>query len=351
MPRIRYLSTRSAVAGAALAVAAASGVTVAAVVGSPSSAAAACESGYVALTYDDGPTGSTGALLNALRSAGARATMFNMGRNVQQNQAQARAQTQAGMWVENHSYTHPHMTQLSAAQMTSELSQTQQAIQQATGTTPRLFRPPYGETNATLRSAASQLGLTEVIWTVDSQDWNGASTQQIVQAANSLQPGGVILMHDGYQTTINAVSQIVANLASRGLCPGMISPTTGRAVAPDGTTPGNPPTGGPMTPPPGGAGCDATFREIQRWGDRFNGEVTIRAGATAATNWTATVRLAGSQRVSTTWNGTFSTDSGGSVITVTPSGNGNLPAGGSTSFGFTVMANGNFSAPAVSCQF
>lgn len=197
-----------------------------------SAAPAACN-GYVGLTYDDGPNnGTTTQLLNALRSAGVRATFFNIGTKVQQNQALARSQTNAGMWVGNHSWTHPHLTQLSAAQMNSELSQTQQAIQQATGQTPRLFRPPYGETNATLRSVEAQLGLAEVLWTVDSRDWAGASTAQIVQAAGTLQSGGVILMHDGYQTTINAVPQIVANLTSRNLCAGMISPTTGRAVAP-----------------------------------------------------------------------------------------------------------------------
>ncbi|MEV3984653.1 polysaccharide deacetylase family protein [Nonomuraea sp. NPDC049758] len=56
------------------------------------------------------------------------------------------------MWIGNHSWTHPHLTQLGAAQIQSELPRTQQAIQQATGAAPRLFRPPYGETNATLRS-------------------------------------------------------------------------------------------------------------------------------------------------------------------------------------------------------
>jgi len=194
---------------------------------------AACESGYVALTYDDWPNGATTTpLLNALRSAGMRATFFNIGSKVAQNPALARSQVSAGMWVGNHTWSHPHLTQLPAAQISSELSRTQQAIQQATGQTPRLFRPPYGETNGTVRQAAAQLGLTEVLWTVDSQDWNGASTSQIVQAAARLQPGGVLLMHDGYQPTLNAVPGIAANLSSRGLCAGMISPATGRAVAP-----------------------------------------------------------------------------------------------------------------------
>jgi peptidoglycan/xylan/chitin deacetylase (PgdA/CDA1 family) len=197
--------------------------------------AAACSAGYVGLTYDDGPNGGTTTqLLNALRSSGVRATFFNVGTKVQQNPTLTRSQVNAGMWVGNHSWTHPHLTQMSAAQINSELSQTQQALRNATGQTPRLFRPPYGETNATVRSVEAQLGLTEVLWTVDSRDWAGASTSQIVQAANNLQPGGVILMHDGYQTTINAVPQIVANLNNRNLCAGMISPTTGRAVAPTG---------------------------------------------------------------------------------------------------------------------
>ncbi|SDE49660.1 polysaccharide deacetylase family protein [Glycomyces harbinensis] len=192
--------------------------------------------GYVALTYDDGPNpGTTSSLLNALTSNGLRATMFNTGQRVAANPALARAQVTAGMWVANHSYTHPHMTQMSSSQMAQEISSTQQAIQSATGVTPNLFRPPYGETNSTLKSVEAQYGLTEVIWSVDSQDWNGASTAQIVQAASTLQNGGVILMHDAYQNTINAIPQIKANLQSRGLCAGMISPSTGRAVAPDGS--------------------------------------------------------------------------------------------------------------------
>lgn len=207
-----------------------------AVAATPSPSYAQNCNGYVGLTFDDGPNpATTNSLLNALQSSGLRATMFNMGQNVAANPGLAQAQVNAGMWVANHSWSHPHMTQLSQSQMASQISRTQNAIQQATGVTPNLFRPPYGETNSTLRSVESQYGLTEVIWDVDSRDWNGASTAQIVQAARSLQNGGVILMHDNYQTTINAIPQIANDLAARGLCAGMISPSTGRAVAPDGS--------------------------------------------------------------------------------------------------------------------
>lgn len=208
-----------------------------------SAADANCPNGYVGLTFDDGPSGNTTNVLNALKQAGLRATMFNVGQSAQNNQSLVSAQVAAGMWIGNHSYTHPDMTTLSSSQMSSEITRTQQTIQSITGSSPKLFRPPYGATNATLKSVLSQNGLTEVLWNVDSQDWNGASTAQIVAAVNRMQNGDVILMHDQYQTTLQAIPQIAQNLKSRGLCSGMISSSTGRAIAPDGGTTNPPSTG------------------------------------------------------------------------------------------------------------
>ncbi|MGG4217911.1 polysaccharide deacetylase family protein [Paenibacillus jamilae] len=202
-----------------------------------SAADTSCANGYVGLTFDDGPNNSnTTKLLAALKQAGLRATMFNIGQNAQNNPSLVRDQAAAGMWVGNHSYTHSDMTTLNNSQMSSEITRTQQAIQSITGTAPQLFRPPYGATNATLKSIESQNNLTEVLWNVDSQDWNGATTAQIVAAAGRLQNGDVILMHDQYQTTLQAIPQIAQNLKNRSLCAGKISPSTGRAVAPDSTT-------------------------------------------------------------------------------------------------------------------
>jgi peptidoglycan/xylan/chitin deacetylase (PgdA/CDA1 family) len=188
--------------------------------------------GYVGLTFDDGPSGTTTRLLDALRQNGLRATMFNQGQNAAANPSLVRAQVAAGMWVGNHSYTHPHLTRLSQAQIDSEISRTQQAVANAGGGTPKLFRPPYGETNATVKSVAARYGLTEIIWHVDSQDWNGASTDAIVQSVARLTNGQIILMHDWPANTLAAIPRIARTLASRGLCAGTISPQTGRAVAP-----------------------------------------------------------------------------------------------------------------------
>ncbi|NEB05065.1 polysaccharide deacetylase family protein [Streptomyces sp. SID13726] len=200
----------------------------------PTSAAAlpaAC-SGYVGLTFDDGPGSGTTALLNSLKQYGLRATMFNQGQYAAANPALVRAQVSAGMWVGNHSYTHPHLTQQSQATIDSEISRTQQAITNAGGGTPRLFRPPYGETNATVKAVEAKYGLTEVLWQVDSQDWNNASTDAIVAAVGRLTNGQVILMHDWPANTRAAIPRIAQTLAAKGLCSGMISPQSGRAVAP-----------------------------------------------------------------------------------------------------------------------
>ncbi|MFJ4281887.1 polysaccharide deacetylase family protein [Streptomyces massasporeus] len=218
----------------ALAATAAAALTVTATTTSTAAPAraSACGAGYVGLTFDDGPSGNTTQLLGALRQNGLRATMFNQGQYAAANPSLVRAQVTAGMWVANHSYTHPHLTRLSQAQIDSEISRTQQAIANAGGGTPKLFRPPYGETNATVKSAAARYGLTEIIWHVDSQDWNGASTDAIVQSTARLTNGQIILMHDWPANTLAAVPRIAQALASRGLCAGRISPQTGRAVAP-----------------------------------------------------------------------------------------------------------------------
>ncbi|WP_062350315.1 polysaccharide deacetylase family protein [Herbidospora yilanensis] len=299
--------------------------------------AADCSAGYVGLTYDDGPGGNTNTLLNALRNAGLRATMFNTGQNAAANPALVRAQVSAGMWVGNHSYTHPHLTQMSSSQIQSELSRTQTAIQSATGTAPRLFRPPYGETNATLRSIEQQLGLTEVLWDVDSQDWNGASTSAIVQAAGRLQNGQVILMHDQYATTVAAVPQIAQNLASRNLCAGMISPTTGRAVAPTDGNPSPNPTPTP-TPTGGGGSCTASLSAGSSWSDRYNLNVSV----SGSSNWTVTMNVPSPARIIATWNISAAYPNA-QTLTARPNGSGN-------NWGVTIQHNGNRNWPTVSCR-
>ena len=192
-------------------------------------------SGYVGITFDDGPNSNTTALVNLLKQHSLTpVTWFNQGNNIASNTSLVTLERSVGE-VHNHSFTHSHMTSWTLAQVSDELNRTNQAIQNAGAPKPTLFRPPYGEVNSTIQQAAQAAGLRIVTWDVDSQDWNGASASAIVNAVNQLQNGQVILMHDGSYTNTNAaIAQIASTLRNKGLCPGRIDSSTGRAVAPSG---------------------------------------------------------------------------------------------------------------------
>lgn len=99
-------------------------------------------------------------------------------------------------------------------------------------------------------------------------------------------------------------------------------------------------------PPGGGTGaCTAAYTTTASWPGGYNGQVTITAGSSAITGWEVPLTFAAPQKVANSWNGTASWDSSGTVLTMRSSYNGNLAAGGSTSFGFTVTTGGGSAAP------
>ncbi|WP_309238601.1 polysaccharide deacetylase family protein [Actinoplanes aureus] len=322
------MRSRRMFVGAAVIAAMAIGGTAIAELNRPNVAAAAasCSAGYVALTFDDGPNaGTTNQLISTLRSAGATATVFPTGQNATNNASLMQAYKNAGLQIGNHSWDHPHLLTMSQSQMQSQLSRTQQAIQQTAGVTPTVFRPPYGETNATLRSVASSLGLREVIWDVDSQDWNNASASQIRQAAGRLTNGQLMLMHDWPAATIQALPGILQDLQARNLCTGHISSSTGRAVAPPGTNPG------------GGTGsCTVSVSRGSDWTDRFNVNLSVSGSST----WAVRIALGSGQSLQSSWNASVTGTTG--TLTARPNGSGN-------NFGITVYKNGNNNTPTATC--
>ncbi|MGA4543975.1 polysaccharide deacetylase family protein [Uniformispora flossi] len=200
-------------------------------------AATPCANGYVAITFDDGPTAMTPDYVRALQDAGwVRATFFLTGAHALDYPENVDLLAQNGQWIGNHSYSHPFLDEQGEPAAFNELLGTNQILLAQTGTAPTLFRPPYGRTNADIRQDAAVLGMTEVLWTTDSFDYNGITTDAIVDNALQVQPGGIILLHEGYATTLSAIPRIVDGLAARGLCAGKVVPSATPVEAWPGTT-------------------------------------------------------------------------------------------------------------------
>lgn len=154
----------------------------------------------VALTFDDGPDPrSTPALLDLLDAAKVQATFFCIGSKVAAHPELAARIAQAGHLVENHTYTHSNATNFfTVSQLREEMSRTQTSVQQTTGRAPQLFRPPMGLSNPRIFRAARSLGLRVIGWTARGLDTKLTEPSQIVGRLEAgIQPGGILLLHDG----------------------------------------------------------------------------------------------------------------------------------------------------------
>lgn len=195
----------------------------------------------MALTFDDGPSESTPALLDLLQRFGAKGTFFMCGKNVRRLKTIARDVVLAGHQIGNHTENHPRLDFKSRRFMHHELSQAQKSIFQATGVTPLWFRPPYGVRWFGLRSVQKRLKLTGVMWTTIGHDWSWdaarVSRLMIRRASN----GAILCLHDGrglaetpdIRSTLDAVKYFVPKLQDQGykfetlseiLCPTVTRP-------------------------------------------------------------------------------------------------------------------------------
>ena len=171
-----------------------------------------------ALTFDDGPSPYTPALVRELRRAHARATFFDVGSRVGLWPVAARASARVGE-IGNHTWSHARLPGLAPAAARTELVEAETAITRATGTAPVLFRPPYDEATPQIDLLARELGLLDVRWSADSGDSvAGTSPREVLRAAlRALRPGAIILLHDPHPTTPALAHRVLVAAARRGL--------------------------------------------------------------------------------------------------------------------------------------
>jgi peptidoglycan/xylan/chitin deacetylase (PgdA/CDA1 family) len=185
--------------------------------------------GY-ALTFDDGPHAQgTPAVLELLAGAGASATFFLVGEQVQRNPSLAREILAAGHGVGVHCQRHRNLLRLTPGQTRADIERAETIIAETTGVTPTLYRPPYGVLNAAALRLARSRGWRTLLWSHWGRDWERRATPDSIAArvTDGAGEGSVLLLHDAddysapgsWQNTVAALPRVLGALAERGLQP------------------------------------------------------------------------------------------------------------------------------------
>lgn len=156
-------------------------------------------------------------LIDILTERGITATFFLVGDWVDKYPESVKALSDAGMEIMNHSTNHAHFSKLSENEIVSDITACNRKIEAITGTSPSLFRCPYGEYDDHVINAVSSMGMTAIQWDVDSLDWKGISAEEITsRVTDKVQPGSIVLFHNAADHTPEALPGIIDALLSDG---------------------------------------------------------------------------------------------------------------------------------------
>lgn len=182
---------------------------------------------YVALTFDDGPTGSkdgypdgmTATLLDGLKERGAHATFFMCGYRLKDFHSHCARYLAEGHELGNHTMNHPMqmLPAMSEEEIREEVESNSQLIEQYCGERPTVMRPVGGAYDDKVKAVMKELGLPIINWDVDTLDWKTKTDPVSVKnnIINQVEDGSVVLMHDLYSGTIEGVLAAIDELQSR----------------------------------------------------------------------------------------------------------------------------------------
>lgn len=169
----------------------------------------------IALTFDDGPYYKTTIpILNVLKEHDSVATFFVLGNRVPRNKDILQRMIKEGNEIGNHSYNHKQLTTLSSSELKDQIDRTQNAIMEVVGSRPKIMRPTYGSYNNKLKT---QVQMPMILWSIDTEDWKNRNAEKISShVIENARDGDIVLMHDLYDSTAEAVEIIVPALINKG---------------------------------------------------------------------------------------------------------------------------------------
>lgn len=173
------------------------------------------ESPRIALTFDDGPNARyTPMLLDGLKKRNIRASFFLIGENIEGNEDILLQMRKDGHLIGNHTWDHVQLDKIPAEKARLEIEKTNNRIYEASGIYPSYVRPPFG---AWIKDMELSVTMLPVFWDVDTLDWQSKNIDSILSIAQKqVHDGSIILMHDGYQTSVDAALEITDLFTEKG---------------------------------------------------------------------------------------------------------------------------------------
>ena len=176
----------------------------------------------VALTFDDVPfTKVTNRIMDVLLEYEAGATFFVVGSRLEMYSDTLKRLYENGFEVASHTWSHKNLNKLTEKQITKEITRTLDGLKKYIPVENVLLRPPYGSADETVRGLAKTALIN---WSLDSEDWKSRDAEKIIEhVLDTVQDGDIILMHDLYECTAEAVEYLVPELIERGYRPVSVS--------------------------------------------------------------------------------------------------------------------------------
>ena len=174
----------------------------------------------VALTFDDGPSPYTPAIIAILKRLHVPATFFQVGTSIARYPQFARTELETGLGIGDHTVTHPFLAALSAQAQRAQIIDAARQIHMYGAPYPRLFRPPYESFDPTTVRLLRGDRMLMVLWSVDTRDFSRPGVGAIVATTFAeVRPGAIVLMHDGggpRAQTVAALPRVIRGLRRRG---------------------------------------------------------------------------------------------------------------------------------------
>lgn len=168
----------------------------------------------VALTFDDGPSKYTPIILDAMEKTNSHCTFFVVGNRVNSYKETVKRADKLGCEIGSHTYEHATLTKLTPDGIKEQINKTNADVSAIIGKNCPVLRPPGGSVD---ENVCKNVNVPLILWNVDTRDWATRDTQKTIEGATQkIKDGDIILMHDLYESTANAVDDIILSLQGQG---------------------------------------------------------------------------------------------------------------------------------------